>query len=380
MQTLTAQKVKEMALEFGADVVGIGNIERWEGSPIQQDPRQIMPEAKSVIAMAFRVMRGSLRGIEEGTFFSNYSAMGYGGLTYLYMPLACINLAKFIEDHGYEAVPYGHQSDWRAIDNEGNVRKGVAIPVRPGQAVPDVAVHLRVAAYLAGVGEIGWSKMLLTKKLGPRQRIGIIITDAPLEPDPIIPPGTICNNCKACVSACPGQAIPKDKAVKVKLGGYDVEWADVNMKRCDFCFKGADNKEADNGLPDYMDPFWQQRSKPGWWSPFFKKPRNLYNTGQAICGARGCTRACMIALEARGAVDNKFHDSFRRRPAWKIDWDKAGDPDRARLAAEEAKPEEQKKAEEAARIATARLEARGEAWGENAKTLAQNSGHSFETD
>ena len=33
-----------------------------------------------MIVMGFRVMRGSLRGIEEGTFFSNYAAMGYGAL------------------------------------------------------------------------------------------------------------------------------------------------------------------------------------------------------------------------------------------------------------------------------------------------------------
>ena len=95
--TLTASDIKQKARELGADAVAIGSIDRWEGAPIQQDPRQIMPECKSVIAMAFRVMRGTLRGIEEGTFFSNYSAMGYGGITYLYMPTTVINLSKCIE-------------------------------------------------------------------------------------------------------------------------------------------------------------------------------------------------------------------------------------------------------------------------------------------
>ena len=104
---LTGERIKKQALALGADVVGIGSIDRWAGAPIQMDPRQIMPEARSVIGLVFRVMRGSLRGIEEGTFFSNYSAMGYGGLTYLYIPLVVINLAKFIEDHGYEAFPMG---------------------------------------------------------------------------------------------------------------------------------------------------------------------------------------------------------------------------------------------------------------------------------
>jgi len=124
LSSITAAEVKAYARELGADVVGIAPAERWEGAPIQMDPRQIMPEAKSVIAMAFRVMRGSLRGIEEGTFFSNYSSMGYGGLTYLYMPLVVINLAKAIEDHGYEAIPYGHQSDWRAVLSSSIIWRG----------------------------------------------------------------------------------------------------------------------------------------------------------------------------------------------------------------------------------------------------------------
>lgn len=319
---LTAAEVKTWCKEAGADVVGIGSIDRWAGAPAQQDPRQIMPEAKSVIAMAFRVMRGSLRGVEEGTFFSNYSAMGYGGLTYLYMPMAVINIAKRIEDGGFEAIPYGHQSDWRAIDETGNTREGFSVPVRPGQAIPDVAVHLRIAAYLCGIGEIGWSKMFLTKRFGPRQRIGIILTDAELEPDPVMKPGTICNRCMACVAQCPAKAIPRDRSVKVKLGGHDVEWADLDCERCSIMFRGADLRGAgDERLPEYSEPLFGKATKPGWWSPFFKKPRNLYNTGQAVCGARGCTRACMISLEARGVLENRFEQPFRRRPAWKVDWE-----------------------------------------------------------
>ena len=43
-------------------------------------------------------------------------------------------------------------------------------------------------------------------------------------------------------------------------------------------------------------------------------------TGQAVCGARGCTRACMMSLEARGVLQNTFKEKFRRRPAWTVDW------------------------------------------------------------
>ena len=182
---ISSEIVKKQAKAMGADLVGIASIDRYEGAPIQQDPRQIMPEAKSVIVVAFRVNRGSLRGIEEGTFFSNYSSMGYGGITYLFMPLVVMNLARMIEDTGYEAIPYGHQSDWRAIDQDGDLYQNFSRPVAPGRAAPDVAVHLRIAAYLAGLGEIGYSKVFLTPQFGPRQRVGIIITEAELDPDPV---------------------------------------------------------------------------------------------------------------------------------------------------------------------------------------------------
>jgi ferredoxin len=316
---LNAEQVKRKALELGADLVGIGDIERWEGAPVQQDPRQIMPEARSVISMAFRVMRGSLRGVEEGTFFSNYSSMGYGGITYLYMPLTVINLSRFIEDHGCEAIPYGHQSDWRAIDNEGAMKQPApSRPVAPGRAAPDVMVHQRIAAFLCGLGQIGWSKMFLTPRFGPRQRVGIVITEAELEPDPIYSGEDLCDRCMACVEACPGGAIPRDRSVKVTLGGREVEWADIDCRACDVAFRGAviDDDLEGESYTDYAG----HKTRPGWWSPFHRKPRNLYRTGQAVCGARGCTRACMMHLESRGVLENRFAAPFRRRRAWSVDW------------------------------------------------------------
>jgi ferredoxin len=233
------------------------------------------------------------------------------------MPMTVINLSKMIEDEGYEAIPYGHQSDWRAIDNKGFIRKGVSRPVAPGKPIPDIMVHLRIAAYLCGLGEIGYSKMFLTPEFGPRNRVGIIITEAEFEPDPIIKPGTICNRCMACVKDCPGNCISETKTVKQKLGGYDVEWGDLDEDKCDVYFAGGENTNPGE-TGSYLDG--RTDRKPNFISPFFKKPRNLYNSGQAVCGARGCTRACMISLETRGVLKNKFHNKFRTEKPWTMDW------------------------------------------------------------
>lgn len=320
---LTAQDIKAAAKRMGADLVGIGSIDRWHTAPIQMDPKQIMPNAKSIICLGFRVMRGSLRGVEEGTYFSNYSAMGYGGITYLYMPMTVINLSKLIEDEGYEAVPMGHQSDWRAIDNMGYPRRNFSRPVAPGKAAPDVMINLRIAGFLCGLGEIGYSKMLLTPEYGPRLRVGIIITDLELEADPIMEPGTLCNRCKACVRECPGGCIPADRTIKENVGGYELEWADVDMDRCDWVFQGgAEIAEGEEGhYFDGKSKTWEGKYKPSDISPFYKAPNNLYNSGKAICGAMGCTRACMISLEKRGVLGNKFHAPFRTGKPWRVNWE-----------------------------------------------------------
>ena len=151
---MNAQEIKELAHRCGADLCGIAPLDRFEGAPPNMDPRFIMPEAKSMIVMAFRVMRGSLRGIEEGTFFSNYSAMGYGGLTYTYIPMTVMNMCRVIEDEGYEAIPIGHQSDWRGIDNDGNLREHYSKSVDGVKPQPDIMLHLRTLGPNSGVRNI----------------------------------------------------------------------------------------------------------------------------------------------------------------------------------------------------------------------------------
>ncbi len=314
---LTAEKVKQAAKAMGADMVGIGTPDRWEGAPVQMDPRFIMPEAKSIIAMGFRVMRGSLRGIEEGTFFSNYSSMGYGGLNFLYIPMTMINLAKFIEDFGHEAIPLGHLSPWRAIGNDGVPRTGMSRPVAEGKPAPDVMVHLRIAAFLCGLGEIGWSKMMLTPQFGPRQRFGVLMTEAELEPDPIMEPGTLCDKCMLCAKECPTGAISTDKSVKINLGGVDVEWNDIDLPKCTTGFRGGvftEEGETGEYFPNRTD------AKPGPTSPFARKPNNIYINGEGISGSKGCMRACMIHLEEQGKLGNKFQTPFRRKKLWSVDW------------------------------------------------------------
>ena len=151
---LTSEAVKKFALECGADIVGIGSMDRFEGAPKECDPRYIFPDAKAIIGLGFRIHRGLLRGIEEGTYFAGYPAMGYANINDVFAPMVLRLVGNFIEDHGYEAVLYQNTS----------VRLGcnVGKPVAEGMPKPDVFLHFPIAAFICGMGEIGYSKLFLT--------------------------------------------------------------------------------------------------------------------------------------------------------------------------------------------------------------------------
>jgi hypothetical protein len=104
--------------------------------------------------------------------------------------------------------------------------------------------------------------------------------------------------------------------VKVTLAGHEVEWGELDCDACDVAMRGGE--VCQHGEGTYQSG--RDDVMPGAHSPFYYKPMNLYNSGQAVCGAKGCTRACMISLEKRGVLTNKFKKPFRRKPLWHMDW------------------------------------------------------------
>jgi ferredoxin len=63
----------------------------------------------------------------------------------------------------------------------------------------------------AGLGELGRMGLLMTPALGPRVRLGVVTTEAPLFPDPRSDDPSVldfCSECKKCADCCPVRAIP----------------------------------------------------------------------------------------------------------------------------------------------------------------------------
>ncbi|HQL65073.1 MAG TPA: hypothetical protein PLS78_04355, partial [bacterium] len=174
--------------------------------------------------------------------------------------------------------------------------------------------------FVAGLGEIGWGKIFLTPEFGPRQRLAAIITDAPLKPDPVMEPGTICDRCMECVKGCSVSAIPhikKNKIVKVSIAGKEIEWADIDMKKCRVGFEWPPEEYnpfivTDEDRRVYREGF----EKEGLPSSYKVHPMYVY--ARALEGARGCIRACMVHLEKRKKLKNKFKQEFRKHQQWVI--------------------------------------------------------------
>ena len=102
---LTSDELKKYAKkELGIDALGIADIGRFDNAPEFMHPRRIMPEVKSVIVFTRRILRGCYRGIERGTHWPSYQVFAYAGLTKL-IHQGNYRLGRFIEDHGFEAVP-----------------------------------------------------------------------------------------------------------------------------------------------------------------------------------------------------------------------------------------------------------------------------------
>ncbi len=231
---MNASEVKKQARALGADLVGIAPRSRWIDWPENKNPLSIMPKCQSVIVLGRKILRGSFRGIEEGTNFgSTYGNFGKSWAEFNFLTRVTYNLACFLERHGAEAAPM-----------TGGTPEG-------GQKVH---LELKALAQMAGLGEIGKGGFFLTREFGHRQRLALLLTDLALAGDQQRELD-FCRDCQACLEACPLQAYSQQDGKFI-----------LNQNLCRQCQNGASSGGELSGEP--LDRL-----------------------------AASCGRACLIALE-----------------------------------------------------------------------------------
>jgi len=97
----------------------------------------------------------------------------------------------------------------------------------------------KYAAVAAGLGEIGWHGIVLTPEYGVRQRFICIITNAPLQVNPLCQGPPLCKKCFQCVEACPVNALDKSESITFKIENKIFKFGKCDLLRCDWAKRYA---------------------------------------------------------------------------------------------------------------------------------------------
>jgi ferredoxin len=266
---ISREKLNRWTGALGLDLVGVASIEGYRDVAPQWNPLSILPKAKSIVVYAKSIPRSSFRGIEEGTLWMRVNR-------YL-PPRPGYYLCRNFEDNGFLAVPCSPMAQERWPDG---------VQVKEGKPAPNVTPDIRVAAQLAGLGEIGYNGAFLTPQFGVRQALGMLFTEAEIEVDTPFTAGTLCagESCLACVKACPAGAL-SEIPTTCRVGDQTIRVGEYANESCTFCVNGAFPDTSCAGAP----------------------PNRL---------AAACTRACLAHLEDDGVIETSYKAPFRRREAW----------------------------------------------------------------
>ena len=308
---LTSQMVKDFALKNGADLIGIASIDRFKNAPVETHPHSIMPSCKSVVVVSGRILEGSYQGNAQGADFSTYWIYGYGNGIYGPLGEAITRTMRYVESFGFDTLesPGAHT----LLD-----APPTRPPVKTGKLPSNVTLHMRLTAAAAGLGELGWAKVFLTPQFGPRQRFEIFLTDAELDPDPLMKEH-VCTKCMKCVKACPGQALSANKKVTATIEDRVFEWGEIHYGKCKLTHWGL-NKDGSpfigKDIPGFnfdiaeQDISWFDAYRLGF--AMAQRAKYLKTMGLdgfpeieqgtrpgSVCGAYGCIQACFSELRER---------------------------------------------------------------------------------
>ena len=300
----------KIAKENLADIAGFASAERFSKDDAIF---KIFPETKSVICLAFRILRGIYRGTEEGTTYYQYTTMAVENMEETVMPMAQLKVATFIEEQGYIAIPQRRHQLIMAEEDGVNpeVDYNAIFRNRPQEN----QMNFTETAVKCGIGEKGLSGALLTDDFGPMVRYCFILTDAFIEETQIKEPH-LCDKCEKCIKACHGGAISKD--------------GKVDPWQCAVYYNGANGtknpfmpKDAYSDFEDRIKiiageaKVTPEKARKILDATFFYPPAQHSYTA-SICG-RACDTACYIHLEEQGKLTKKFKRPFRTREEWKFD-------------------------------------------------------------
>lgn len=255
--------IKSMIKEDGIDLVGVADAENLMLAYPPRPATALMPGAKSVIVMAVAHSLGAVCAPDIMLWTRNKMQ------TSRILDQVAEKIGRLLEAEGFLTLPV-------SADKPVEIHKRDPVT---GKKFPQTRVvghlSLKHAAVSCGMGEMGANNLLLTPEYGPHQRLGGIITQAPLADDP---PRELklCKRCGRCWKACPSKALDN--------GTYDV---DPCFKYWSYGFKRRFPRKM-NEIPGFV----------GMLRAHMKRRDILIETGQTcitdVDNCIECMRACPV--------------------------------------------------------------------------------------
>jgi epoxyqueuosine reductase QueG len=178
---MDAQECKNAALDAGADLVGVADLDRVQG--IETIPENLLDGYRRAVSIAVRLSDGVIDPIVDRPtplYFQHYARVN------ALLDDIALRVAQKMQHIGGKALPIPAS---QVLDTE-NWRSYLS--------------H-KATAVAAGVGWQGKSLLVVSPQFGPRIRLVTVLTDLELAPDQ--PLKNLCGKCSSCAKACPAGAI-----------------------------------------------------------------------------------------------------------------------------------------------------------------------------
>ena len=236
VEDTTAQslEIKKLAKLFGADLVGIAEVDERFHYSHRVDTRDFSPVSNTLPeTITHVIVMGHAMDPDLVDTYPSALAGASTGLEYSHEAAIVIQLATYIRNLGFEATA----------------------------SMNDTALVIPYAIK-AGLGEYGRNQMVLTPEFGPRVRFSKIFTSLPLEADKPHPLGIrqYCELCTKCAKACPPKALPFGDATDVAENRSTLAHVKKWSADCEKCFGYWAKLKTDCAICMRVCPFAHKRN------------------------------------------------------------------------------------------------------------------------